>query len=255
MLKKTVRFIIFVFSISVVFTGSAKALEVGVEGDYWLSKLTGDMRSDLGAIQGSTIELKEDIDMESENTASGKVYFEAGKHRLDIGYTPLSFEGSHVLTKQLVFHGQTYTVGTKADSKLKINQLDVQYTYWLLNLKTGARARLGLVGAVKNIDASASLKADPLGIDETQSITLPIPMIGLRAETGIGKLVRLTASGVGVAYSGNSIIDLTAALEVSPVPLFGIAAGFRGMYLTVDNDDTKIKASVSGAFIGIFARF
>ena len=255
MIKKTVLLIIFVFSISVVFSGSAKALEVGVEGDYWMANLSGDMQSDLGAIEGSTIELKEDIDMESENIFGGKVYFEAGKHRLDVGYMPLKFEGTKTLDILITFHGNDYTAGTKVDSKLEINQFDVQYTYWLLNFTTGARARLGLVGAVKNIDASASLKADTLSLDETQSITLPIPMVGLRAETGIGDLVRLTASGVGVAYSGNSIIDVMAAIEVSPIPLFGISAGFRGMYLTVDSDDTKINANVSGAFIGIFARF
>lgn len=255
MIKKTVLLIIFVFSISVIFSGSAPALEVGVEGDYWMANLSGNMESDLGVIEGSDIELKEDIDMESENVFGGKVYFEAGKHRLSVGYTPLEFKGTHVLTKQLIFHGNTYTLGTTVDSKLKINQLDVQYTYWLINFKTGARARLGLIGAVKNIDASASLKADSLSLDETQSFTLPIPMVGLRAETGIGDLVRLTASGVGVAYSGNSIIDITAAIEVSPIPLLGISAGFRGMYLTVDNNDTKINANVSGVFIGIFARF
>lgn len=246
--------LLFVFTISLPFAvKNAAAVEFGVEANYWMTKLSGTVKSDLTGVIGDKIDLKEDLGMKDENIAGGKLYLQGGKHRLTVSYAPLKYEGSKIVTKSVVFSGQTYTVGTRVDSKMELNQLDARYTYWLLNMKTGAR--IGLVGAVKNISAKASLKASALSINEEESISVPIPMVGLDLQLGLGDLVRVTATGVGISYNGNSLFDVTAALEVSPVPLFGIVAGFRGVYLNVDANNTEVKVDTTGLFVGVFAHF
>ena len=230
---------------------NAEAVELGVQADYWMTKLAGTVKSDFGGVMGDKIDLKEDLGMSDKNAFEGMLYLQGGRHRLTLRYTPLKYTGSQVVTQSFAFNGQTYSASSKVDSIMEFNQTDIQYTYWLVNMKTGAR--LGLIGAVKNVNARASLKA--AGINEEQSFSLPIPMVGASFELGLGDLVRITATGVGVSYSGNSLLDVTAALEVSPVPLFGITAGFRGVYLNVDAGDTEVKLDTTGLFVGVFAHF
>ncbi|MFQ5432106.1 MAG: hypothetical protein ACE5EN_06330 [Nitrospinota bacterium] len=248
--------LLFVFTISLPSAvKNAEAVEFGVEADYWLTKLTGTVKSDLGSVLGDKIDLKDDLGMEDENIAGGKLYLQGGKHRLTVLYAPLKYKGSTTQATTVVFNGQTFDANVNIDSELELTELDVRYTYWLLNMKTGAR--IGLVGAVKNISAKASLTGKVSGVStsESESLSVPIPMVGLDLQLGLGDLVRVTATGVGVSYSGNSMFDVTAALEVSPVPLFGIAAGFRGVYLNVDTNDTEVKVDTTGLFVGVFAHF
>jgi outer membrane protein len=255
LVKKSLVFL-FVFTLAApIAAENAEAVELGVEADYWITKLEGTVKSDTAILPGDEINLKDDLGMKDENIIGGKLYLQGGKHRLTLRYTPLKYEGSKTKTTTVDFHGQIFDANAKIDSELVLNQLDVQYTYWLLNMKTGAR--LGLVGAVKNVSAKATLKGQVLSVttEESESISVPIPMLGLSAELGIGDLVRVTATGVGIAYSGNSLFDVTAAIEVSPVPLLGISAGFRGIYLNVESGDAEVKVDTTGAFIGVFAHF
>ena len=248
----------FVFLVGLLFAASltvksADALALGVQADYWMTKLTGTVKADLGGVMGDKINLKDDLGMGDDNAGEGMLYLQAGRHRLTLRYTPLKYQGSKVVTQSFAFNGRTYSANTKVDSILEFNQTDIQYTYWLLNMKTGVR--LGLIGAIKNVNARATLKAASAGINEEQNFSLPIPMVGASFELGLGDLVRITATGVGISYSGNSLLDVTAALEVSPVPLFGITAGFRGVYLNVDAGDTEVKLNTTGLFVGVFAHF
>ena len=246
--------LLFAFTLALpVGVKNAEALELGVEGDYWMTSLAGTVKADLGGVVGDSIDFKDDLGMKDENIAGGMLYFQAGKHRLTLRYAPLKYTGSKNITSTFIFSGVTYSTTTKVNSTMELTQTDVQYTYWLLNMKTGAR--LGLVGAVKSVNAKASLKAPAASIDEEESISAAIPMVGVSAELGLGDLVRFKATGVGVSYGDNSLFDVTAALEISPVPLFGITLGYRGVYLKVDSGDTEVKMDTTGAFLGLFAHF
>lgn len=232
---------------------NASALEFGVEGNYWLTNLSGTFKADVGGVLGDKIDLKEDLGMKDENIGGAMLYLQSGKHRLTLRYAPLKYTGSKNITSTIIFNGVSYPATTKVNSTMELTQTDIQYTYWLLNMKTGAR--LGLVGAIKSINAKTSLKAPAASLSEEESLSTAIPMVGLSAELGFGDLVRLKATGVGISYSGSSLFDVTAALEISPVPLFGISLGYRGVYLNVDTDDTEVKIDTTGAFVGLFAHF
>ena len=245
---------LFVLTLSLSAAGkNAEALEFGVEADYWVTKLSGTVKVDFAGVAGDTIDFKEDLGMEDENITGATLYLQSGKHRLTLSYMPLKYEGSKSITSAFTFNGVSYAATTDVNGTMEVIQTDIQYTYWLLNMKTGAR--LGLVGAVKNINAKASLEAPTAGISEEESISAPIPMVGLSAELGFGDLVRFKATGVGISYSGSSLFDVTAGLEISPVPLFGVTIGYRGTYLNVDTDDTVVKVNTTGAFVGVFAHF
>ena len=246
--------LLFAFTLALpVAIKNAEAVELGVEADYWITSLSGTIKSDITGVIGDSIDLKEDLGMKDENIGGAMLYFQSGKHRLTLRYAPLKYTGSENITSDITFNGETYSATTKVDSVMELTQTDIQYTYWLLNMKTGAR--IGLVGAIKSVNAKASLKAPAASIDEEKSISTAIPMVGVSAELGLGDLIRFKATGVGVSYNDNSLFDITAALEISPVPLFGISLGYRGVYLNVDSNDTVVKVDTTGAFVGLFAHF
>ena len=259
MTDRTVKSCFLFFALMAFFAvGSARdaqALGFGVEADYWLTSLSGDVRSDLGSVTGDTVDLRETLGLKTRNITNYSAYFEMDHSRLSIGQTPLSYSARQTLSAPFDFQGRTYQANWDVESELSLKQIDVQYTHWLLNFDTVAVTKIGLAAAVKYIDAKASLKVPSQGISEEQSLSMPIPMIGVRGEAGIGDLVRVVGNATGIGYSGSSIYDITGALEISPVPFLGVTAGYRTVVIKVDTDDIVLNATTSGFFLGVFAHF
>ncbi|GMT41972.1 MAG: hypothetical protein IEMM0002_0383 [bacterium] len=235
--------------------GKAYAFEVGAEVDYWMTALSGDVKSDSGSVTGTTLDFKDSLGLDDYNSAGGKLHVELGDHLLTLGYTPLAYSGIKTISSDFIFNGQTYTAGAVLESKLRLNMTDIQYTYWLMNLSLGAFTKIGLTGGIKNFDFVTSLNETTTGIVEEKSAAIPIPVAGARIEVGVGDFVKLAASGVGMGYGGNSIFDVTGSIEVSPLPFVGATLGYRTVSVTLNANDTNLNAGFSGLFIGLFAHF
>ncbi|MGH7362067.1 MAG: hypothetical protein ACREJI_10700, partial [Candidatus Methylomirabilales bacterium] len=93
--------------------GPAAALpfiEVWGEGRYWRPTLESEIVASTATVQGSTVDPVSDLGLEEEQNAfEGRVGLTLlGRHKLRIGYLPLSFDGDRNIARTFDFQGQTF---------------------------------------------------------------------------------------------------------------------------------------------------
>ncbi|MHB8763951.1 MAG: porin family protein [Deferrisomatales bacterium] len=229
---------------------AALALEVGARAAYWFADLSGEVRLDDG-IPGTTVDLTDDLGVDDENFFLGEAWLQAGSHRLSLGGFKADYSGTRSVS--VVFGGKTFTGVT--ETSLEYVSLDLAYQYDLVDLENIlAGFSLGPVVQVKYLDGEVKLAA--AGQQESQSFQLPIPLVGLGLHVGlVADLLELRARGVGVAYSGNSIVELQGELSVNPMPFFEVVAGYRYFAIDVDEEDLLLDYSQTGPYAGLALKF
>lgn len=241
------------------FAPSASALEAGVRGMYWGSAVSGDVRTVTGGVAGTVLDLKGDLDLEDKGVFNGEVFLKAGHLTLRVAYTPLKYSGSTVLSKPVVFDGNTFPSGTPVSSNLETKVVDGDLQWDLLDPDLGvASANVGVFLRLKYIDGSVGISSDnaSLPLSAAQDFRLPIPEVGVAAGVGILKdFLRADARASGMAYSGSHLYEGDAFLSVIPFPFLRLQGGYRFIDLKVDESDLKGSLKIRGPYAGIQVAF
>jgi len=229
------------------------AFEIGARGYYWFPGFKADMKSDGGGTPGSDVNLKDNLDVGTEAVPSVEVFGGLGRSHLGLTYTPINYSGSTTLGTQINFAGQTFPVGTRVDSDLKLRMLDLEYRFTALDLENiMAGFSLDAILQVKYIDGEAKIAAPALGREGKQSIQLPIPMVGVGAHIGLLlNLLEARAKVTGITYSGNYLYEALADISVTPFPFLDIHAGYKVIRVHLDRDDLFLNANFAGPYLAL----
>ena len=242
-----------------VFAPSVFALEAGVRGMYWGSKISGDIQTVANGVPGTDLDVKSDLALNDENVFNGEVFLKAGRFTFRVAYTPLKYTGSTVLSKTIVFDGIPFPAGTPVSSKLETKMVDGDVQFDLLNQDLGVVSMdLGAFLRLKYVDGSAELSStnNVLSLSATQDFRLPIPEVGAAAGIGVLKnIVRADARVCGMAYSGSHIYEGDAFLSVIPFPFLRLQGGYRFIDLKADENDFKGTLKIKGPYAGIQIAF
>lgn len=234
---------------------AAQALEGGVRGYYWFAKFSGDIGVGVDNAAGTVINTKDDLGIGNENLPSAEAYFGIGKHHLSLMYTPLNYTGDAVLNKNVTFKSSVYSVGSSVHSEFKATMLDLDYQYDLLNLENIlAGFSIGPIIKVKFLDGDVKLTAT--GIDNKETFTFPLPMLGLGAHVGIlANILEARAKVTAMGYSGNYIYDAMADVSYTPFPFLDIHGGYRYMKVKYDEQNTYVNTDFSGPYVALTIGF
>lgn len=237
----------------VLFSGAtaAQALEFGVRGYYWFATVSGDIGSGVNGSGFSKLSIRDDLGIDNENLPSAEVYFGAGRHHLSLMYTPLDYTGDAVLSKPVSFNGSLYPAGSAAHSEFKTTMLDLDYQYDIVNLENFlAGFSFGPVIKVKFLDGYVKLSTT--GIDQKETFTYPLPMLGVGAHIGIlANILEARARATAMGYSGNYIYDVMADISYTPFPFLDIHGGYRYMKVKYDEQNTYINTDFSGPYVAL----
>ena len=207
-------------------------------------------------VVNTVIDLENDFgfDEEAELIAEAAVQF--GDFRLSAGYMPLNYSGTSTLTRQIVFNGQPFNINEQATGSLDVDLFDLGLTWYLINTDDlPVRLQVGPELSVKVFDGDASIVSQTTGLSESVSGTAPVPTLGLRARVGLGDMLSLVGRVGYVEYNDNSFLDADGQVEFSPIPMFGIYAGYRYLDLEVDEGDLFVDATFDGPYGGLLVRF
>jgi len=129
----------------VVFCGLAAVAQdtVEFEGRYWIPQFSSRLRVTAGGF-GTEVDARQDLGIADTNFPVGGVRWQHGRHHLVFGYTPLDYSGDQVVSRTVVFNGRQYTLGTRIQSGLSIQHLQLGWSYDLIRAKEG-RIRVGPV--------------------------------------------------------------------------------------------------------------
>ena len=247
-----------VFIFLLTFSVSVQAFELGARGYYWFPKLSGDVRVDKNGVTGTYIDVENDLDISDESYPSVEVFLGVGKHHISLMYTDADYSGENNISRDIYFNGKLYTDTTFVASNLKFTMIDLEYQYDFLDLENVlAGFSLGIIAKVKYIEGETILKAASLGLDESETFTVPVPMLGLAMHMGI--LVDILEARVRVAgtgYSGNKFYEGLADVSLTPFPFLDVHGGYKYMKFEVDDiSDVYTDIEFAGPYIGLTLSF
>ncbi len=250
-MKKISTVLVLCCFVFLFFAASVQALEFGVRGYYWFATVSGDIGSGVDGSAFSKLSIRDDLGIGNENLPSAEVFFGAGKHHLSLMYTPLDYTGDAVLTKPVSFNGSLYPAGSAAHSEFKATMLDLDYQYDIVNLENFlAGFSFGPLIKVKLLDGDVRLSTT--GINNKETFTYPLPMLGLGAHVGIlANILEARAKATAMGYSGNYIYDIMADISYTPFPFLDIHGGYRYMKVKYDEENTFINTDFSGPYVAL----
>lgn len=235
-----------------LFAVSAQADEtVLIKAGYASISPSGSFSGNIGGV-GTTIDTKSLL-LDRSNNVTAEVALLLGDGRLSASFLPLKFSGTSV-SQGITFNGQTFGAGTPINSELKMDLVDVAFTYFVVNMDDlPSRFQLGIEASVKIAHANASITS--AAITQTGSANVAIPTIGVRARVALADFIGVTARYGYLGYNGNTFSDLDAQIEFSPVPTLGIFGGYRSIDFKADSAGFVANAHFKGPFAGAFFRF
>lgn len=234
----------------------AEAYTFDIAVGYWSPEPTGGFSYSLGATVNESLDLADDLGLEKEGQTQVKAKVDLPLLNVALMTTPLSFEGTGVMTQDITFGGTTYTTSEQMTSRIDMSHTDVAL-FWavpglklatvnMLNVEFGLNARM--------LDAEATVTGATLGT-ETKTLSATIPMLYLGVQ-----FTPTDSLGVDVEYRGlsvgdNSYTDMMAMIKWSPVPLFYISGGFRTETLELDEEGILTDVEFKGPFAELGLKF
>jgi hypothetical protein len=244
------------FTLTLFFVHSHAFALLKLEGRYWFTDLDGTLKVTEGGVQGTDIDLTDDLGVDDEDFWELRIILEMGKHRLRYGFIRLDWDGDEILTKTITFGGETFTVSSRVVTDLDIDYHRLGYIYDLIDTLGN---RLSLILEVKYFDIDASLEAPSVvpAIVESETLDAPVPTVGLAFELGLPFLLNFGGEVTGItAGKYGYLVDAEAAINFNPLPMLTISGGYRYFKLEAeDDDDFELDLDLQGPFLTLRVGF
>jgi len=229
---------------------------VGVEVKLWNPEASMKFKSSTDEIEGTDIDVEEDLDLDTTAAVPYiKIWF-GGKHRVAASAMRLKFDGEADLEEEIVFDGETYNVGDTVKTDFTI---DLYRLAWEADWISTKRMRIGTILGIDLFDVSASIEDRTTDLKEEEDFQAPVPVVGLLAEVQIiwGFSAYGEAAGMYVEYGGvmGRLIEAEAGLKYDIFGYGHVSAGWRLLDINIEDDDNEFGMTFSGLVVGVGARF
>ena len=160
------------------------------------------------------------------------------RHRLDFSWWSLKRDGTRTLLEDIEFNDTTFPIGTVVNSSLNTSIYKGTYSYSLIqNNSLDLGVSIGLYVAQTDFAISSS------GLftgSEAESITAPLPVLGIRADIALAPKIFLKNSLDVFYYKEGgfkgSFYDLKVVLEWNAFKNIGFGIGAESLRLDLEAD-------------------
>ena len=189
---------------------------------------------------GVGIDVEEALGLETTTTvfrAGGLWRFSDNRrHRADLSWFALRRDGHRQLGQDVVIDGVTYPIGTTVDVGFDIDIYKASYSYsFLMDDRMDIGAGIGFYVMPLSFELSAS---GLLNRHVSESVTAPLPVIGLRADFALTPkwFLQTRADVFYLEYEQfkGSIYDTSVGVEYRAFKRVGIGAALEAFNLSVE---------------------
>lgn len=230
----------------------SQALGLEVAAGVWSQGPSGDISYDGNLAPGTTLDIEKDLKYDKKTKLFGRIKAELPLFfpNIYIMATPMKFEETGSKNIPFTFGNQTFNANVPFHSKLQLDHYDIAFYYSLPFLKTATmgklNAELGINARI--IDLKAEITQNTLGISESQSFTIPVPMIYAGIQVNPVKFFSVELEGRGIAYSSNHYYDFIGRVKIRPFGPIFVAGGYRIEDIKIDHSDIKASIKFKGPF-------
>lgn len=199
-------------------------------------------RQSKSAVKGTTgddgtiVDLESDLGLKRSDSVfriDGYYRFNE-KHRIDASWFDLSRSKTRVIDEEIEWGDTVYPINTTIASKFDLAIYKLAYTWSFMRRDKGY---LGLTGGLYIASFGAALNATAIGSLESDSLTAPLPVFGLRGQYDFTDKVSFRASGEIFAieydiYDG-SLFDFYAGIDYQLSEHVAIGVGINSVQLDI----------------------
>jgi hypothetical protein len=228
--------------------------ELGVM--FW--KPTPELRLSTDALAAADVD---EVDFVQEFGIEDKYFPEfrltlGRKHKFRTSFVTFNYTPEAIITRRIVFRGQTFDIGAPATADIKWKLYRFGYEW---DVVSGGGGFIGLVADLKYNRVEASIDSPLLSSAATTDVTAPIPTIGAIGRGYLSPNVSITAefSGLNIARGEDEgkLYDFDLYGTVTAGRNFGVQAGYRSVIVdyVLDSDSGVLK--MKGLYLGAVVRF
>jgi hypothetical protein len=222
----------------------------------FFTELDSQTRIDGEANSGTDVDLESDLGLDrSDKVIRVDAYWRfAEKHRLDFSTFDLSRSATKLIERDIVWDDTTYPVSAEVDTTLDLAIYKAAYTWEFL--KRG-RSFLGATIGVYVADLGVSISAEAIGSSESDDVTAPLPVVGLRGEYRFAERwsIRGSAEVFIIEYGDydGSLYDLFAGVDFSVTDNIAIGVGINSVQLDVGVSKSGFQGDLNWQYDGALA--
>ena len=234
-------------------TTFAIGLEVAVGG--WRQDPSGEI-----GYKGEKLSVEDELKYDSEDKLFGraKIDMPLWLPNIYLMVTPMKFqddEGNKTIN--FTFGDRTFTANVPFKSSVRADHYDICLFYGLPFLKKATLGKLnaefGINGRI--IDFEAEIDQPTTGINESKSLTIPVPMAYAGVQFRPIKFIGFEVEGRGIAYSSNHYYDLIGRVKIMPFKPIFVSGGYRYEEIKIDESDVEATLKFQGPFVEVGLEF
>ena len=210
--------------------------------------------------EGSIVDLESDLGLDRNDIVfrlDGYFRFNE-RHRIDLSIFDLSREKTRVIDEEIEWGDTVYPIDARIKAEFDLAIYKLAYTWSFMRRERGY---LGLTGGLYIAGFGASLREAQLGNAESDSVTAPLPVFGLRGEYELADKWKFRASAEFFAleyeeYDG-SLIDFYAGVDYQLWDKASIGLGINSVTIDVGVDRPGFDGEIDWQYDGalLFVKF
>ncbi len=182
--------------------------------------------------------------------------------RFTAGWWHAHETGSEVLTRQVDFAGETFTISQQVDSEVKLDvaYLDYEFDFPTIPIGDLVKLQLGVGLGARGIRGEATISSG--GQTGHDSGTVGLPTVGAHATLILFDMVRMEAEVLGLAFKYSNYeahyLEAFGEATVSPVPWIFTGVGYKAAAINVQrrgSDSFHVDLDLSGFYVTLGFRF
>ena len=223
--------------------------KVRVQYREFRPSLTGDTQKGFEGRDGTLVDVMKDLGLVDERTFDirGAIQFKPG-WKLRGSYTPLDYAGDAEVGAAFTYGGTRYARFEHVVTTMKgaYYSADIEWDF----LK-GSHGFLGVIAGAKLFDVDAALVNVSINQREVDTITAPLPVIGLATRGYAGRFsVEGEISGLSTGSLG-STLDAEGSVRLHISDRLAAMGGYRYLSVTGKDDRDHVKVKMSGWQFGL----
>jgi len=233
--------------------------EITIGGFFPAVDTSARIDSNSGSV-GDTLDF-EDVFGLDENDSSifgGIEYRFNDRHAIEATYFNLNRDASKTLSSDVTLGDETYTVGSAVDSKFDYSVYRASYIYNALTTEDYAiGVALGLHITDVDLAVKAQLSSGSTTVSaesEISQMTIPLPVLGLRANWRIAEnwIIDSTLDGFALSYDDYDgyLFNFGAAIEYDRFEHVSIGAGWDYYNLNLEADKNNFNGEIDYEYSG-----
>ena len=186
---------------------------------------------------GTSIRLEDDLGLDSSQTVArlDGYYRFSERHRINFALFDLSRDSTLVIDEMIQFGDEIFDVNSTVSSDFDLTIFKIAYTYSFL---TRDRGHFGVTAGLYALSSKFALSEPNTGQFESDSLTVPLPVVGLRGNYALTPKLALRGSAELFAIEIDDVdgrfIDLYLGLDYHFHERFGIGLAYNTVTLRIN---------------------